>query len=574
MMSSRLGSLILILAAALPVRAADSPFKTAGDPNPDCAQDFLLTEYYAGPNASTKGIFSWWHPVEIELVRGMKRPDDYTDFSAPLKAQVLDGKSDINVKLGVLRKLEESKAADADKDKSASDFAQNTLRPKMLAAAKAMPPSKGASDQFSGFEAPFLRCRMRYVGRDDAFAALTQTAVASNKTAEFVAYWRGFVRGEISIYAAEGAALGAAKPDSKKLYAAFVERTRKALGTSPGATSPAAETKPPIKDDFRDGLVKVPPDAPTSLTQHEYDLLWHGDARHPEEQAQYVARLKKALALAPTGATDAQALESQKAIKAVVSEYRAQVVTRDPDTNLSLEELATFGANSKKVYDEIKGLSGDARKAKVTEYRAQIAKLDPAMNLKPEELAAFGPQAATSKQAEIDALSGDARKAKVAQLRQIAQRWQARSGSSGGSTIPLDQLKAAEAANGDLSALDQIFNGNRSGGDAVDGLTGPGGGKTAQQISDELNKKPNDQPPTKATNSEPPKPGEDKVASSDDGGKTWKKDVPNLASGARWGIFAMALGMFFAGGAGVLLFGVVGFMAGYGLSKVQKSLGD
>jgi hypothetical protein len=100
-----------------------------------------------------------------------------------------------------------------------------------FAAAEAAKPA--SKEKLTPFEARFLYCRFERLGqRANLFAKLDQLQASEKSKNASAAYWSGFIHSELSAYAAESAALPAAKPvDYKKLYGALAARSAAKLDT-------------------------------------------------------------------------------------------------------------------------------------------------------------------------------------------------------------------------------------------------------------------------------------------------------------------------------------------------------
>ncbi|MBI3552067.1 MAG: hypothetical protein HY077_06080 [Elusimicrobia bacterium] len=269
--------------------------------------------------------------------------------------------------------------------------------------------------------------------------------------------------------------------------------------------------------------------------------------------------------------------------KPVVTEPKPTVVSKDalPDALsddeqklLNKDEALQYArrmAAAKLEKDPDRKPDDQSRESIVAEYREMIAPRDPKLNLKPEELAAFGDSAAKIK-ANIDAAKGDARKAMVEGYRRNAVALLAKKTSSRFAKTQ-DLLDHLADHPDDLNIA---YDGNPNTGTVL------GAGDDKKKKDDkEISKEEQDKLDAEAKQraqragshkTDVPPTKDQKVGESDDGGATWKKDLPNIANGVRWGIWAGVIGMFLAGPMGIALFAVAGGLAGYGMSKVSRSL--
>ena len=300
------------LALALAVRAGAQaasrrpPLALAGTVR-DCSYDFV-SHFYDGP-AKTKRDLAYEKltrhllPVEVELIWEAK--PDAIDSGGGLAAALRSAKpGSLGAKLQAA--LAAYERGDRTADAKAAAFVA-ALRPglRRLAQIRAEHPALGPN--LSTLGARLLICRYSHLHKQ---AELESKLAAAKDPAAALKYWAGYVRDELSDYAAHGGQAPAVV-DYTALYGQEQTRALAALnGFSPDA-APASPAAPQAGPAAAGPAVKPAPGDPTSLTDAERQEL------PTLLRADYLAERGR---LARLDGTDAQKLTAD--LTAVTGRYR------------------------------------------------------------------------------------------------------------------------------------------------------------------------------------------------------------------------------------------------------------
>jgi hypothetical protein len=527
-----------------------------------------LLAYYANDALPPKGAnkaLVFWHPMEIEFVfkDGLFHVSaEDTAYFAGAAGTVSQFKKDF----GAASAAAATGVMDGAKTLSA------TVRPKTqkdAAAAKDGVLKSTALNAFSDGELRFLECRMMLTGNDAAFQIQRGAAHANaDALGKFVSYWRAFMADELTQYAAESKALAPGSPAVYvSLHDALVQRTADAVAKAgKGPFTPTGPVIPPVQGGNACAKLPVKP-AEDMLSQDECNLL--SDA----QQKQYVND--------QVGASD------PAAIKTVVAKYRAlaaQIKNPFPDkgtdATLSATEAKYMSDADQKDYlaklakapSNPKWKLGDAEDG--SKEALTLQDRNSLNNLGKDELTALGVSSVTMK-AQIEALApgSEDRLKMVKNDRQLSAAI-----LHNKSVLPPGFKNAQDLAqylvdnpnNRECVWTGNCNNGTVSGpgnvgaGGTAPG-TGPGTGSTAPD-------QPNIQGPD--TGKKPPIPDQVDAKDGKGGMAAFKKDLPAIGNGIRMGIWAAILGFFVAGPAGVLMFGLCGAAAGFGITKINGIIGS